>query len=166
MLARRIGALLLSALALMAQEDGSAFFEKNIRPLFVKQCFGCHSSESQPVMGGLRLDDRELAIKGGGRGPAIIPGKPNESLLLKAVRHTAGALRMPPGPKMKDADAALLAEWIQMGAPWGAASSVSAKPTPAKFWTFTPPVQPSLPPVTDQAWVRSPFGQKIMRPTC
>ncbi len=162
MLARRIGALLLSAVALMAQEDGSAFFEKNIRPLLVKQCFGCHSSESQPVMGGLRLDERELAIKGGGRGPAIIPGKPNESLLLKAVRHTAGALRMPPGPKMKDADAALLAEWIQMGAPWGAASAVSAKPTPAKFWAFTPPVQPSLPPVKDQAWVRSPIDAFVL----
>src|SRR3954454_9029653 len=108
MLARRIGALLLSALALTAQEDGSVFFENNIRPLFVKQCFGCHSSESQPVMGDLRLDERELAIKGGARGPAIVPGKPNESLLLKAVRHTAGALRMPPGLKIKDADAALL----------------------------------------------------------
>src|SRR3954452_22040746 len=136
MLARRIGALLLAALALTAQEDGSAFFEKNIRPLFVQKCFACHSSESQPVMGDLRLDNRELAIRGGGRGAAIVPGKPDESLLLKAVRHTAGDLRMPPGPKMKDADAALLAEWIQMGAPWGAASSVSAKKAPVKFWAF------------------------------
>src|SRR4051795_9209877 len=114
MLARRIIALLLGALPLVAQEDGSAFFEKNVRPILIKQCFGCHSAESQPVMGGLRLDDRDLAIRGGGRGAAIVPGNPAESLLIRAVRHTAGALRMPPGPKMKDADAALLAQWIQM----------------------------------------------------
>ena len=113
-------------------------------------------------MGGLRLDTRELAIRGGGRGAAIVPGKPDESLLLKAVRHTAGNLRMPPGPKMKDADAALLAEWIQMGAPWGAASSVSSKKAPAKFWAFTPPVQGPLPPVNDQAWVRSPVDSFVL----
>src|SRR3954468_5825906 len=110
-------ALILSVFPIAAQGDGAAFFEKNVRPLLVAQCLGCHSAASKPVMGGLRLDTRELALKGGGRGPAIVPGNPNESLLLKAVRHNAGALRMPPGPKLKDSDAALLAQWIQMGAP-------------------------------------------------
>src|ERR1044071_1155835 len=114
MLVRRVCTLLLAAFSLAAEEDGAAFFEKSIRPIFVKQCLGCHSAQSQPVMGGLRLDDRELAIKGGNRGAAIVPGNPSQSLLLKAVLHTAGPLRMPPGPKMKDADTALIAQWIQM----------------------------------------------------
>ena len=98
---------ILAVLPLAAQEDGPAFFEKNVRPLLAAQCLGCHSAASQPIMGGLRLDSREQALKGGGRGPSIVPGKPVESLLLQAVRHTAGPLKMPPGPKMKDADLAV-----------------------------------------------------------
>ena len=99
MVAWRGVALLLGVFPLLGQQDGPAFFETNIRPILVRQCLGCHSAASQPVMGGLRLDTREAAIKGGSRGAAIVPGKPADSLLLKAVRHTAGALRMPPGPK-------------------------------------------------------------------
>jgi mono/diheme cytochrome c family protein len=144
MLAWRALVVMLAALpALVAQEDGPAFFEKNIRPMFVKQCLACHSAASQPIMGGLRLDTREAALKGGGRGPSIVPGNPAESLLLKAVLHTAGPLQMPPGPKMKDADAALLAQWIQMGAPWGSTAVTAAKQE--KYWAFTTPSKPAPP---------------------
>src|SRR5260370_25419909 len=87
--------------AAAAAEDGAEFFEKNVRPLLAQQCQACHSSPTSP-MGGLRLDSREALLKGGARGPAIVPGKPAESLLLRAVRHTE-SLRMPPSGKMKDA---------------------------------------------------------------
>jgi hypothetical protein len=161
MLRRLALALILVVSGAAAQEDGAAFFEKNIRPLFIAQCLGCHSAASKPVMGGLRLDTREFALKGGGRGPSIIPGNAADSLLLKAVRHNAGALQMPPGPKLKDSDAALLAQWIQMGAPWGSAK----EPAPGaqeKFWAFVPPKDPEIPEVRDRAWVRSPIDAFLL----
>ena len=152
--------IILAVMPLAAQEDGSVFFEKNVRPLLAAQCLGCHSAASQPIMGGLRLDSREQALKGGGRGPSIVPGKPVESLLLQAVRHTAGPLKMPPGPKMKDADLAVLTQWVQMGAPWGA--SVSAASTAKKYWAFEPPVAAMAPVVKNTAWVRSPIDAFIL----
>jgi cytochrome c553 len=136
--------LVLAPLAAVAQEDPEAFFEKNVRPVLVRQCLGCHSASSQPVMGGLRLDDREAALKGGSRGAAIVAGAPAESLLVKVLRHEAGPLKMPPGPKMKDADVALIAKWIEMGAPWGKSSVAVAKPA-EKFWAFVPPRMPEIP---------------------
>ncbi|MBY0503493.1 MAG: DUF1549 domain-containing protein [Bryobacteraceae bacterium] len=152
--------LLLAALPLAAQDDGSQFFEKNVRPLLVQQCLGCHSATSQPIMGGLRLDDRALALKGGTRGPALVPGDPANSLLLKVVRHTAGALKMPPGPKMKDPDVAVLTQWVQMGAPWGA-TQVSQSPQ-KKFWAFVPPTAPGVPEVKEKAWAKSPIDAFIL----
>ncbi len=153
---------LLAALPLVAQEDGSAFFEKNVRPLLVQQCLGCHSATSQPVMGGLRLDDRALAIKGGSRGPSLVPGDPANSLLLKVVRHTAGALKMPPGPRMKDADVAVLTQWVQMGAPWGSETLSKSAPPQKKYWAFVPPTRPAPPAVKNQAWVRSPIDAFVL----
>jgi len=154
--------LLLAALPLLAQEDGPQFFEKNIRPLFVQQCLGCHSATSQPIMGGLRLDDRALALKGGTRGPSLVPGDPANSLLLKVVRHTAGALKMPPGPKMKDADVVILTQWVQMGAPWGSGTTISQASAAKKYWAFVPPTAPAIPAVKNQAWVRSPIDAFIL----
>jgi len=151
---------LAAALCLAAQEDGAAFFEKNVRPLLARQCLGCHSATSQPVMGGLRLDDREAALKGGSRGPSIVAGKPAESLLLKAILHEAGALKMPPGPKLKDADIAVLTQWIAMGAPWGKA--IVSDAASGKFWAFVPPAKPSAPAVAAKAWVKSPVDAFVL----
>lgn len=144
-----------------AEDDGAAYFEKNVRPLLAKQCLSCHSAASQPVMGGLRLDEREAAVKGGGRGAAIVPGNPAESLLLKVVRHDAGPLKMPPGPKMKDADVAVLAEWVKMGAPWGKAAVVSQGKA-EKFWAFVPPQRPAAPEVKNKSWVKSPLDAFLL----
>ncbi|HZO53940.1 MAG TPA: DUF1553 domain-containing protein [Bryobacteraceae bacterium] len=155
--------ILLVVLPLTAQEDGPAFFEKSVRPLLAKQCLGCHSATSQPVMGNLRLDTREMALKGGSRGAAIVPGNAAESLLMKAVLHTAGALKMPPAPKMKEPDAAVLAKWINMGAPWGeAATSTAAPGTATKFWAFVAPLEPKVPEVKNKAWVKSPVDAFVL----
>ncbi|MEP7366493.1 MAG: DUF1553 domain-containing protein [Acidobacteriota bacterium] len=156
-------AILLIVLPLMAQEDGPAFFEKNVRPLLVKQCLACHSAASQPVMGNLRLDTREMALKGGSRGAAIVPGNAAESLLMKAVLHTSDALKMPPGPKMKDPDAAMLAKWINMGAPWGDAAVSAAPAASKKFWAFVKPVEPAVPAVKNAAWVKSPVDAFVLK---
>ncbi len=142
-----------------AQEDGPAFFETNIRPLFARQCQACHSAAAG--MGGLRLDSRENLLKGGTRGPAVVPGKPAESLLLNAVMQSGG-LKMPPSGKLKDGDIALIGRWIAMGAPWGAPVETSAKTSAPKYWAFVPPVAAKAPPVQNASWVTSPIDAFIL----
>ena len=129
--------LLLAVFQAGAQTDGADFFEKNVRPLFIQRCFGCHGAGASP-MGGLRLDNRESILHGGGRGPAVVPGKPGESLLIKAIRQTDDSLKMPPGKKLADAEIATLAQWIAMGAPWPASTSPAAEAAANKVLGFCP----------------------------
>ena len=77
-------------------EEGLAFFEKRIRPLLEEYCYECHSADAKKVKGGLRLDSREGWVKGGESGPAIVPGKPDESLLIRGVRYWDKEFQMPP----------------------------------------------------------------------
>ncbi len=110
-------------------------------------------------MGGLRLDTREAMLKGGARGPAITAGNPAESLLMKVVMHSAGPLKMPPGPKMKDADTALIAQWIAMGAPFGVTPATAA---PKTFWAFVKPAAPAIPAVKNEHWVKTPIDAFLL----
>ena len=91
------------------------FFETHVRPLLFNRCFSCHSDKAQ--QGGLRLDSLDAMLKGGGGGPALVPGNLEKSRLLTAVHYT-GALKMPPNGKLKDEEIAALTEWVKMGAPW------------------------------------------------
>src|SRR5262245_19227071 len=95
---------------------GVAFFEKKIRPLLVQHCYSCHSSKAEKIRGQLRLDSREAILKGGSSGPVLVPGEPESSLLLKAVRHADEAPKMPPKEKEKltDAEIADLGAWVKM----------------------------------------------------
>ena len=70
-------------------EADISFFENEVRPLLAKHCYECHSSESKELKGGLRLDSRQLALKGGATGPAITPGKPDQSLFISAIQYGA-----------------------------------------------------------------------------
>ena len=140
--------------------DGGEFFETNVRPVLVRQCLPCHSSPTSP-MGGLRLDSREAMLKGGTRGAAIVPGKPAESLLLRAVRQSE-SLKMPPSGKLKDAEIAAIAQWIEMGAPWAAVQTAQAAGQPKKYWAFVPPNPPRPPDVKNAAWVQSPIDRFVL----
>ena len=85
-----------------AQDDEREFFEKRIRPVLATRCFGCHSDSK---LGGLRLDSRAALLAGGKSGPAIVPGKPDESLLIRAVNQSDPKLRMPlSGAKLRSRD--------------------------------------------------------------
>jgi hypothetical protein len=99
-------------------------------------------------------------LKGGSRGPSIVVGNPAGSLLIRAVRHLEGNLKMPPGPKMTDADAALLARWVEMGAPWG--TPVAPRDSGANFWSLVPAVEPVVPNVKDPAWVKNPIDAFVL----
>ncbi len=97
---------------------GLEFFEKKIRPTLADNCYQCHSRQSEKLKGGLLLDTREGLLKGGETGPAIEPGDPDHSLLIKAVRYTDEKLQMPPkGKKLSPEQIADLETWLKMGAP-------------------------------------------------
>jgi cytochrome c553 len=150
---------LLAAPALRAAEPGVAFFETKIRPVLVEHCYRCHST-AKKQRGGLALDSRDGLRKGGDTGPALVPGKPNDSLLLSAVRYTE-ELRMPPKGKLPDAVVADLEKWIALGAPdprTAASASGSTKPLDVQagrqFWAFQPPRRSPVPKVKDASWPR------------
>jgi len=120
----RIGLLALAAVAMgfgnvAASEDaevaGLEFFEKQIRPVLVAQCYECHSADSKSVRGGLLLDSRDALRTGGDSGPAVVPGKPEESLLLEALRYEG--FEMPPSGKLPAEVLADFEKWVAMGAP-------------------------------------------------
>src|SRR5262245_21425944 len=97
------------------------FFEARVRPLMATRCYDCHTDSAR---GGLRVDSREAMLKGGRRGPAIVIGKPEESLLIKAVAHTHETLRMPKdAPKLKEQEINDLSQWIKDGAHWPAVTA-------------------------------------------
>src|SRR5260221_12488680 len=130
-----------------ADPAGDEFFEKKIRPLLAERCLDCHS-DAKKVKGGLHLDSREGWVKGGDSGPAIEPGKPDESLLVKAVRYKDKDLAMPPKKRLAADEVALFEEWVKLGAPdprAGAAGAAEKKQTGltvgggGKFWAYLPP---------------------------
>src|SRR6185436_18509445 len=110
--------------------DANDFFETRVRPVFAKNCYGCHTDSK---MGGLRLDSSESVKQGGKSGPPIVPGKPDDSLLIQAIRQTHERLKMPPGGKLKDQEIADIAEWVKAGAVWPAGVPTQAKPAGADY---------------------------------
>jgi hypothetical protein len=149
------------------------FFEKRIRPILVEHCYQCHSAASKELGGGLQVDSREALLAGGDSGAAIIPGDPDKSLLLVAVRQTDKDLRMPPEGKLTDAQLADLAAWVKSGAadPRPRVARMAAKTAPKygmsleegrKFWSFQPVSDPPVPAVRNQAWLQTPLDAFIL----
>src|SRR3954469_19190419 len=98
--------LLIAVICQVARADdaGIEFFEKKIRPVLVEHCLKCHATDSKKIGGGLLLDHRDGARKGGDSGAAVEPGKPETSLLIKAIRYDDDSLKMPPKGKLPAAD--------------------------------------------------------------
>src|SRR5262249_16591312 len=99
-----------------AGPEGVEFFEKRIRPRLVQHCYPCHSTQAGKAKGKLLLDSRDAVRKGGSSGPAVVPGDPAKSVLLKAVRYEDEALRMPPKGQLSAAEIADLEAWVKLGA--------------------------------------------------
>ncbi len=125
---------ILLASPVFAQTPDAAFFEAKIRPVLATKCYGCHSSTLKAPMGGLALDTKAGIAGGGSSGPPVVPGKPDESLLLKALSYTDPQLQMPPTGKLPDAVIADFRQWIAAGAvdPRVDALAASQNPTPLK----------------------------------
>lgn len=96
--------------------DPGKYFDTRIAPILTRRCLPCHNEELKD--GGISFQDRATLLKGGSHGPAVVPGKPEESFIVKAIRHD-GDVRMPPGPKLPQKEAKAITEWIRQGAPWG-----------------------------------------------
>ncbi len=148
------------------------FFEKRIRPVLVENCYQCHSATSEKLKGGLRLDSRAGMLKGGESGAAIVPGKPDESLLVKAVRYKNEDTAMPPKKKLADAQVADLEVWVQLGSPWPQKDAtvpvVDGKKgydwgkLRAEHWAFRKVVKANPPAVKNAAWARNPVDQFVL----
>ncbi|MFM8933502.1 MAG: DUF1549 domain-containing protein, partial [Gemmataceae bacterium] len=149
----------------------SAFFEKKIRPLLDQHCLKCHSEQARAsgkLRGGLLLDSAEGWRKGGDTGPAILPGKATESLLVQSLSHT-GDLKMPPAGKLPDAAIAELTEWVRRGAhdPRVTRAATPQSNSPSleegrKFWSYQPVGNPAVPAVRDTAWPAGDIDRFIL----
>jgi hypothetical protein len=149
-----------------AQETGNDLFEKRIRPVLVERCYSCHSKQSNKQRGGLYLDSRAALREGGDNGPAIVPGKPAESLIIKAIRHVDPKLKMPKDGKLPPEVIADFERWIALGAPDPRDDKVVAKAmdfdAAKKHWAYQPIRKPALPGVKKKAWARSPIDAFIL----
>jgi hypothetical protein len=140
------------------------FFEKQVRPILVEQCFDCHGDKKQ--RGGLRVDSREFLLKGTDTGPGIIPGKPDESRLIHAIRHD-GDVKMPPKNKLPQPSIDILTEWVKQGAVWPASPEAKTNaPGGAdawkSHWSFQPIRQSPPPQVSNPDWVKNDIDRFVL----
>lgn len=129
-----------TALAAGPSADGVAFFEQKVRPVLVEHCYSCHSAGAKKLKGNLLLDTRAGWLKGGDSGePTILPGKPDESLLMRSIRHQEPDLEMPPKkPRLSDSVIADLAAWIRLGAPDPREGKAEVKRADKSWWSLQP----------------------------
>ncbi len=168
------GALAMGLLVLRVQAAGARptpealeFFEKKIRPVLAQQCYACHAGEKK--QGGLQLDTKAAVLKGATAGPIIVPGKPEESSLIQALRY-ASATKMPPTGKLPEAVIADFEKWVTLGAPDPRDASVKPAATAwdavvaerKKWWSLVPVRKPKLPTVKNTAWSPQPVDRFIL----
>lgn len=159
--------LLIGSSVCVAQPASDAdleFFETEVRPVLVERCAGCHGAAEQS--GGLRVDLRESLLSGGESGPAVVPGKPSESWLMKAVRHADG-LEMPPDEEpLSERSQLALEHWIERGAPWPASSeplSAATQDLSHEHWAFYPVEKPTIPTPSQLAeWIQTPVDAFVL----
>ena len=152
----------------VASKEGLEFFEKNVRPILADRCFECHSADKGSSKGGLILDSRDGAYKGGDEGPSVVPGNLEKSLLIKAIRYTDPEFAMPPkksGGKLPDDKIAILEEWVKMGAPMpagGAAKLTGLTGKARQHWAFQPVKKSTVPTVKNKDWVKNPIDAFVL----
>ena len=150
--------------------DPVEFFEKKVRPIFVSHCYNCHSADTKPA-GGLRVDDLDGLLSGGDEGAAVVPGKPDDSLVLQRVLSENPKRRMPKeGDLLTDTEVADLTAWIQNGAAWPReaipanigkirADYVGLK---TNHWAWQPLTSPKVPALAGDRWSRDNLDHFIV----
>jgi hypothetical protein len=146
------------------------FFEAKIRPVLANQCYSCHADSH---LGDLRLDSRDAMLKGGKRGAALVPGEPEKSLLVSAIRQSDATLKMPMGGKLKDSEIEDIVAWVKAGAVWPKAaapatstSSIDGKYTISaerrNFWSLLPLKNVKPPVAKDPRWNRTAIDRFVI----
>jgi Protein of unknown function (DUF1549)/Protein of unknown function (DUF1553)/Planctomycete cytochrome C len=164
------GAFAVSACAWSATlgAESAEFFETKVRPVLASNCYSCHADSK---LGGLRVDSREAMLQGGKSGAAIVPGDPDKSLLIKAVRQTDAKLKMPMGGKLKDTEVEDLVAWVKAGATWPEAAKTPAAPTSGEyvirpeqraFWSFQPLRKTDPPTASDASWAKTNIDRYVL----
>lgn len=140
------------------------FFEKKIRPVLVRNCYECHSGDAKKAKGGFLVDTRPGLRKGGESGPAVVPGHPDDSLLIEAVRYDG--LEMPPAGKLPDEVIDDLVKWVEMGAPDPRVPRPGRKglnlTEARKWWSFQKPKTSPPPAVKDASWPRGDIDRFLL----
>lgn len=165
-----LGLVCVSAVADELTREQLNFFESKIRPVLMRECYGCHSNKSGNVRGGLKLDTRELMRIGGSTGPAIVPGKPDESWLYNAITHKDFV--MPPRRQLPQNVIEDFRKWIEMGAPDPRESSVAKIQSTItaddistardSFWAYQPPKGHPLPVVDFKQWAATDVDRFVL----
>jgi dienelactone hydrolase/Ca2+-binding EF-hand superfamily protein len=157
-----------AATAPAASAADIAFYEKSIRPVLVKSCYECHSAEAKELKAGLALDSRDALLMGGDSGAAVMPGKPEASLLITSLSYTDPDLQMPPskhGGKLPDAVLADFGEWVKRGVPMPAGTPVDvAGRMEARMdhWAFKPVQDPPAPATENATWPRTEVDRFVL----
>jgi hypothetical protein len=158
---------LAAAAEVAIRPDDAAFFTDHVLPILRSRCFECHAHDTE-ISGGLALDVRSGWEQGGQTGPAVVPGKPDESLLIAAVRHAKPDYEMPPdGPPLPESEIATLVAWVARGAPdprqataGDAWEKVYAERL--RWWSLQPLRDADVPEVRDAAWPRTDIDRFIL----
>ncbi len=167
-MAPSFGAIAPALRAAEPEGPGVEFFERKIRPVLVKHCYECHSAGAKKLQAGLLLDTREGIRRGGDSGPAVLPGRLEESLILAALRGES--VEMPPTGKLPDEVIADFEKWIKMGAP-DPREGGAAKPAKYgeidlekgwQFWAFQPPKRQAPPAVKNAVWARGDIDRFLL----
>ncbi len=160
---------LLAATSLCSATEMTAeqrsFFESKIRPVLVKQCYECHSTDAKKIGGKLLLDAPSEMIAGGESGPSLIPGKPDESLIIQALRYDG--LEMPPKKPLPESVIADFMTWVKLGAPdpredLPKTAKTANKPAQEPLWSLQPVAAPKPPVVKDKAWPRDAIDSFVL----
>jgi hypothetical protein len=151
-------ALVLSVVEARGQsvEDPETFFETKIRPVLAGTCFKCHGGKK--TNGGLRVDSRDALTRGGDSGPAVVPGDPEGSLVVRALRRSEDQLKMPPDRPLPESVASDFEAWIKQGALWP--KDAGAGFTAERHWAFEP-VKVVDPPPDPSGWSAGPIDRFI-----
>jgi mono/diheme cytochrome c family protein len=144
-------------------QDPVDAFRTQVKPILEQSCFPCHTDMA---MGGLRIDSREHLLKGGKSGPAVVPGRPAESLLYQAITHSHPSLKMPPQGKLTPEQVAALRAWIESGVHFDTVGETKGPGRAVveeqkKFWAFQPVHKWAPPAVRDSGWVKTDIDRFI-----
>ncbi|MCG8653398.1 MAG: PSD1 and planctomycete cytochrome C domain-containing protein [Pirellulales bacterium] len=145
------------------------FFEKKVRPLLAEHCYSCHSNKSKKLQASLKVDSRAGLLRGGDSGEAIVPGDPDASLFMEAVRYES--YEMPPKGKLSADDIETFRRWVELGAPWPEEEEPAGGEAPPEFdiqrrktehWVWHPPASPAAPEVADRTWPQDDLDHFIL----